>query len=153
MLCGYHRHRQSTSHSRKSAMGGRCRRLAYKPGSVRRCRLDDHFSRNAIARALKQPTRGVLVETGRLSPPIWPCSSWGLPCHACCQACGGLLLRLFTLTNTFVLAVCFLWHFPSPYVIKRSAPRHYLAACPMEPGLSSASEYPVAIVWPTGFHT
>ena len=32
-------------------------------------------------------------------------------------------------------AVCFLWHCPSR--VRRPAPRHYLAACPLEPGLSS----------------
>ena len=37
-------------------------------------------------------------ETGRLSPPIWPCSGWGLPCHARCRARGGLLPHLFNLT-------------------------------------------------------
>src|SRR4029079_3608804 len=36
---------------------------------------------------------------GRLSLPIWPCSDWGLPCHDCCQARGGLLPHLFTLAR------------------------------------------------------
>ena len=36
-------------------------------------------------------------------------------------------------------AVCFLWHFPSrDDACAPLAPRRYLAACPMEPGLSSA---------------
>ena len=38
-------------------------------------------------------------EVGHLSPPIWSCSDRGLPSHACCQACGGLLPHLFTLTS------------------------------------------------------
>ena len=33
------------------------------------------------------------VETGRLSPPIWPCSDRGLPCHVRCRTRGGLLLH------------------------------------------------------------
>ena len=32
-----------------------------------------------VAHALEQPTRSVLVGTGRPSLPIWPCSRWGLP--------------------------------------------------------------------------
>ena len=36
---------------------------------------------------------------GRASPPIWPCSDWGLPCHDCCQPRGGLLPHRFTLTR------------------------------------------------------
>ena len=50
---------------------------------------------------------------GHLSPPIWPCSDWGLPCRACRQTRGGLLPHLFTLTCDTLQAVCFLWHFPS----------------------------------------
>jgi hypothetical protein len=30
--------------------------------------------------------------------PIWSCSRWGLPCHACYQSCGALLPPHFTLT-------------------------------------------------------
>src|SRR5437899_4747600 len=32
-----------------------------------------------------------LGEPGRLSPPIWPCTTRGFPCLACCQTSGGLL--------------------------------------------------------------
>jgi hypothetical protein len=39
------------------------------------------------------------VEPGRLSPPIWPCTTRGFPCLACCQTSGGLLPHLFTLTG------------------------------------------------------
>src|SRR6185437_10907450 len=35
---------------------------------------------------------------GHTSPPIWPCSDWGLPCRRCCQRRGGLLPHRFTLT-------------------------------------------------------
>jgi len=51
-----------------------------------------------------------LNEPGRLSPPIWPCTTRGFPCLACCQlelrvckykpwnpASGGLLPHRFTL--------------------------------------------------------
>lgn len=44
-------------------------------------------------------TRGFgIVGVGHTSPPIWPCSDWGLPCHRCYQRCGGLLPHRFTLT-------------------------------------------------------
>src|SRR5439155_25820417 len=36
---------------------------------------------------------------GHTSPPIWPCSDWGLPCRPCCQCRGGLLPHRFTLTS------------------------------------------------------
>ncbi len=50
------------------------------------------------------------------SLPIWPCSVWGLPCHATHAARGALLPHLFTLTAIPLgpAAVCFLWHWPSP---------------------------------------
>jgi len=55
---------------------------------------------------------------GRTSPPIWPCSGWGLPCHHCYQWCGGLLPHRFTLTRISgepsIRAVSFLWPYPSP---------------------------------------
>ena len=38
------------------------------------------------------------IGVGRTSPPIWPCSDWGLPCHRCYQRRGGLLPHRFTLT-------------------------------------------------------
>ena len=34
---------------------------------------------------------------GQPSPPIWPCSTRGLPCPRCCHRGGGLLPHLFTL--------------------------------------------------------
>ena len=70
---------------------------ACKPGSVECCHSDGHSSRGAVARALEQPTRSVLIGAGHPSLPIWPCSHWGLPRHACYQACGGLLPHRFTL--------------------------------------------------------
>src|SRR5262249_12909700 len=86
---------------------------------------------------------------GRLSLPIWPCSRWGLPCRVCCQPRGELLPHLFTLARTGSLrplAVFFLWHCPSSVRPKSATPRRYLAAHPMEPGLSSigARKTPIA---------
>ena len=45
-------------------------------------------------------------------------------------------------------AVYFLWHFPSPATREWPTPRRYLAACPVEPGLSSRSTRPRATVQP-----
>ena len=42
-------------------------------------------------------------EPGRLSPPIWPCTTRGFPCLACCQTSGGPLPHLFTLTDKALL--------------------------------------------------
>src|SRR5258707_4399356 len=44
-------------------------------------------------------SRTPLGEPGRLSPPIWPCTTRGLPCLRCCHRSGGLLLHLFTLAR------------------------------------------------------
>ena len=52
----------------------------------------------AVAGHLEQPTRG-FVGVGHTSPPIWPCSDWGLPCRRCCQRRGGLLPHRFTLAG------------------------------------------------------
>src|SRR6267143_5550614 len=40
-----------------------------------------------------------LIEPGRLSPPIWPCTARGFPCPRCCHRSGGLLPHLFTLAK------------------------------------------------------
>ena len=69
---------------------------------------------------------------GRTSPPIWPCSGWGLPCHHCYQWCGGLLPHRFTLTRS--QSGRFLFCGP---IRRLAAPRRYLAAYPVELGLSS----------------
>jgi hypothetical protein len=44
-------------------------------------------------------SRITLGEPGRLSPPIWPCTTRGFPCLRCCHRSGGLLPHLFTLTK------------------------------------------------------
>jgi hypothetical protein len=113
--------------------------LACKPGSVEYpCRHSDgHSSGSMIAHALKQPTRGVLVELGALAaylallrlgfamPLTLPPMRWALtpPFHP------------YQATVARTLAVCFLLHFPSWHL--RVTSRSYLATCPMEPGLSS----------------
>jgi hypothetical protein len=42
-------------------------------------------------------------ELGQLSPPIWPCTTQGLPCRPDCSGRGGLLPHRFTLTLRFHL--------------------------------------------------
>ena len=72
---------------------------------------------------------------GRLSPHIWPCSNRGLPCRSCYHERGGLLPHRFTLaTRRWRSLFCGTFrHGP----LAPSVPRRYLAACPLEPGLSS----------------
>src|SRR5215218_3750844 len=119
---------------------------ACKPGSVECRHSDGHSSGSAVARTLEQPTRSVLVGVGHPSLPIWPCSRWGLPSHDCCQSRGGLLPHRFTLACT-----------PASRCHRRSVlcctvrrclaapPRRYLAARPLEPGLSSSTRVPATI--------
>ena len=106
-----------------------------KPSSVRPPPLgrpDGHLSGMAVTRHLMRPTRGS-NGPGQTSPPIWPCSDWGLPCR------GLLPAARWALTPPF---------HPCPPCGGRSvlcgpvrrlaAPRRYLAVCPPELGLSSA---------------
>src|SRR5882672_1846363 len=44
-----------------------------------------------------------LIEPGRLSPPIWPCTTRGFPCPRCHHRSGGLLPHLLTLAKRCVL--------------------------------------------------
>src|ERR1700680_1366695 len=79
---------------------------------------DDHSSSPGLAAGIERPTRGFILphdlrhavgsafafanalsEPGQLSPPIWSCTSRGLPCPQCCHRGGGLLPHLFTLTG------------------------------------------------------
>jgi hypothetical protein len=69
-----------------------------KPGSV----VDNHSSGTNVTVCLKQPTRiphGVRDDFAVTWIPIWSCSEWGFPCHACCQSRGALLPHHFTLTS------------------------------------------------------
>ena len=85
------------------------REPADKPGFV----VDSHSSGHCVTAGLKRPTREPCGPHER--SPIWSCSGWGLPCHACYQPRGALLPHHFTLTRSPVTgkpAVYFLWHFP-----------------------------------------
>ena len=69
-----------------------------------------------VAMHLERPTRE--PRGPRVCSPIWSCSGWGLPCHACYQPRGALLPHHFTLTcamQRWPSAVCFLRHFPSAH--------------------------------------
>src|SRR5882724_910859 len=53
---------------------------------------------------------------GHTSPPIWPCSDWGLPCHHPLPAVRWALTPPFHPYPTLARgAVCFLWPCPSPF--------------------------------------
>jgi len=108
----------------------------YKPGSVGplawsgRSFLSEHGHPCSLAAYPRCLDRG-----GRLSPHIWPCSSRGLPCRSCHHERGGLLPHRFTLATLK-------WRSILCGTVRRvqltpPAPRGYLAACPLEPGLSS----------------
>jgi hypothetical protein len=83
-----------TSEAPVSGKVGRCRPVSRVLSSFH---SDGHSSGSVVTRALEQPTRSVLVGTGRPSLPIWPCSHWGLPCHERCRSRGELLPHRFTL--------------------------------------------------------
>ena len=89
---------------------------AGKPGSV----VDNHSSRPSVTAGLKQHTR-VRVEPTH-STPIWPCSEWGLPCHAALSphAVGSYptvspLPRMASVAGCHRSAVYSLLHWPSAY--------------------------------------
>ncbi len=73
---------------------------------LRGAALNDHSSRPRIAAWLQQPTREfgapgrhARAAEAAVSPPIWSCSVWGLPCRLHCCLRGALLPHLFTLTQ------------------------------------------------------
>src|SRR5438132_2514799 len=113
-----------------------CWQMVCKPGSVGllaqsgRSFLYEHGRPCSLAAYPRCLDRG-----GRLSPHIWPCSSWGLPCRTCCHERGGLLPHLFTLATVRWRSL-FCGTFRRE-LLSLFAPRYYLAACPLEPGLSS----------------
>jgi len=112
---------------------------AIKPGSV----VDNHSSRPCVTARLKQHTRGRVEPTH--SPPIWPCSEWGLPCRAALSPHAvGSYPTVSPLPRTSCDAVrrsvlCCTGRRLAP-------PRRYLALCSMEPGLSSAQASCDAVV-------
>jgi len=108
--------------------------LADKPGSVE----GNHSSRPAIAHWLKQHTRS----QARAAPYeiLFGLAPGGvyLATH-CCQRRGALLPHPFTLTDWLRITNR---RSPLCCTCRRLAPpRHYLAPCPMEPGLSSPYQY------------
>ena len=120
---------------------------ACKPGSVGRPRgrPDGHFSRSLVAQALKQPTRGfgsrrcrdgpslaaylALLQLGFAVPPPLPEARWALTPpvrpYLSLRSPGGHRRCVFCCAVRRA-------------AVASGAPRHYLAACPVEPGLSSA---------------
>jgi hypothetical protein len=107
---------------------------ACKPGSV----VDSHSSGRTVTGALEQPTRR--RRGPRHCLPIWSCSRWGLPCRPVAR----LAVRSYRTISPLPapcrpetagpLAVSFCCTFR-----RLAPPRRYLAPCPVEPGLSSAS--------------
>lgn len=116
---------------------------AGKPGSV----VDSHSSRRRVAAALEQPTRS--RRGPRHEDPIWPCSRWGLPCRPVAR----LAVRSYRTISplpSIAPASREPWAVSFCCTFRRLAPpRRYLAPCPVEPGLSSASARDDATVWPT----
>jgi hypothetical protein len=109
---------------------------ADKPGSVE----DDHSSGTPVTGRLVRPTRRHLRAASCASAglPIWSCSRGGLPSRCRYRQRGALLPHRFTLTCAPVsrrhrrFAFCCTFRRLAP-------PRRYLASCPEEPGLSSAT--------------
>jgi len=81
-------------------------------------------------------------EPGTHSPPIWPCSRWGLAAAASPQSAGRSYRPISPLSRQSRGGM-FLCHFPSPMsTAKRPRdPGSYPAPCPEEPGLSSPPIY------------
>jgi hypothetical protein len=66
------------------------------PAAYPRVALDDRLLHR---RGSALTCASALSEPGRLSPPIWPCTTRGFPCLRCCHRSGGLLPHLFTLAK------------------------------------------------------
>lgn len=108
---------------------------------------EDHLSQQPIP----ETRPAVKPDLGRAAPgsPIWPCSRWGFPCPWVHTQSGGLLPRLFTLTQNLLpvsgrFVLCGTLRdsgiTPSPRVYPRPVDRGYVASRPMEFGLSSPGE-------------
>ena len=104
----------------------------YKPGSV----VNNHSSGCCVAAHLKQPTREPTRTTSFAcaNVPLFGFAPGGVyRAVACCHRRGALLPHHFTLTGAFARR---------RYIFcctgrRLTSPRHYLAPCPVEPGLSS----------------
>ncbi len=92
-------------------------RVPPRPAPARQANVphDDEWPSCSGARLACRDGEPIVRETGYLSPPIWACLRWGLPCRRCHHRRGALLPHHFTLTgrSKSTWAVYFLWHFPS----------------------------------------
>jgi len=79
----------------------------------------------------------LLIEPGRLSPPIWPCTTRGFPGSRYCYRDGGLLPHLFTLAKriSFARAV-------KPGTFSKTSRRF---PCAMPPCCSAGGIFSVAL--------
>ena len=103
-------------------------------GNPKGCR-DGHFSRSAIARTLQQPTRGVFIEVG-CSRRILGLAPAGVyrAVHVATHAVGSYptFSPLPSFEGGLFSVALSVMNRPESVM-----PRHYLAAFPTEPGLSS----------------
>jgi len=111
------------------------REMGSRPVSRVLSRMAIHLGRTSPHASCSLPgdIRGPRIAAEAARPPIWPCSGWGLPCHLRYRRRGALLPHHFTLTGP-----CGLRRYIFCGTFRGLAPpRHYLAPCPAEPGLSS----------------
>jgi hypothetical protein len=112
----------------------------YKPGSV----LIESGMTIPLEALLPVPSRDLpeqqcensFSDKSQSVIPIWSCSRWGLPCHACYQARGALLPHHFTLTDENQGRYIFCGTFPKVTLAGRIT-RHLVF---VEPGLSSSND-------------
>ena len=130
--------------------------LADKPGFVSPVRYraggGNHPSGNAVAGALKRPTRTHRASSPQ-TRPVWPCSGWGLPSRS------GHPERWWYLTPPFHPYRKIMFqadHHQRRFLfcgtgLRVSPSGRYPPPCSAEPGLSSVVPLkgPNAIAWPT----
>jgi hypothetical protein len=123
-----------------------------KPSSVRRVRDGGPFlwdDGRPPPRAA-YPGLSLARRRGPRLAPAWPCSGWGLPCRACCQA------ARWSLTPPFHPCLCPATPARAGCVGHRrsvlcgtfrrvAAPGRYPAPCPVELGLSSTAARAAAV--------
>ncbi len=141
---GLDRAPRDTASSPSEASDRKVAEPADKPGSV----VDSHSSRRTVTGTLEQPTRTRRGQ--RHEVPIWSCSRWGLPCRSVAR----LAVRSYRTISPLPSCLKQSWAVSFCCTFRRLAPpRRYLAPCPVEPGLSSASPDAStrddATVWPT----
>src|SRR4051812_37898957 len=106
--------------------------LTCKPGSVRRCRRGSHSSPSAIAHALQQPTRDVLIEVGTSRRLLGLAPAGVYRAASVASRAVGSYPTFSPLPIAGRSVLCGTFRQPVAQL-----PRRYLATCPMEPGLSS----------------